>query len=159
MYIYIYIYIYIYVFIYLDVYIYIYIYIYVFIYLDVYMHLYNTFIHRSYAFSPTDNILYVEGYVCMYKDISIYSCIYRSISMYVSSVVDVLITHPNIMNDMIYVHLYMHIYINYNNIFIGAMLSRPTDNILYVEGYALDEFSAGHIGIEMRLYTCLSLCI
>lgn len=45
-----------------------------------------------------------------------------------ASVVDVLITHPNVMN--------------------GAMLYWPMDNVLYAEGFALDEFSAGRIGLQ-----------
>lgn len=40
-----------------------------------------------------------------------------------SSVVDTLVTHPNVMN--------------------GAMLSAPQPGMEYVEGYALDEFCAG----------------
>ena len=44
-----------------------------------------------------------------------------------ASVVDVLITHPNVMN--------------------GAMMYWPVDNILYVEGYALDEFTGKNINI------------
>lgn len=45
-----------------------------------------------------------------------------------SEVVDTLITHPNVMN--------------------GAMLYWPRDNVLYVEGYALDEFAAGTVGLR-----------
>ncbi|CAM9637765.1 unnamed protein product, partial [Ectocarpus sp. 13 AM-2016] len=45
----------------------------------------------------------------------------------VSSVVDTLVTHPNVMN--------------------GAMLSWPQTGIQYVEGYALDEFCAGRWGL------------
>ncbi|CAM9600977.1 unnamed protein product, partial [Ectocarpus sp. 6 AP-2014] len=45
----------------------------------------------------------------------------------VSSVVDTLVTHPNVMN--------------------GAMLSWPQAGIQYVEGYALDEFCAGRWGL------------
>jgi hypothetical protein len=44
-----------------------------------------------------------------------------------STVADVLITHPNVMN--------------------GAMLYWPVDNILYVEGYALDEFAEGRVAL------------
>ena len=44
-----------------------------------------------------------------------------------STVVDTLITHPNVMN--------------------AAMLYWPVDNILYVEGFALDEFAAGRLGL------------
>jgi len=42
-----------------------------------------------------------------------------------AAVSDVLITHPNVMN--------------------GAMLYWPIPNALYVEGYALDEFSANRL--------------
>jgi hypothetical protein len=45
-----------------------------------------------------------------------------------SSVVDVLITHPNVLN--------------------GAMMYWPMKNVLYVEGYALDEFAANRIHLE-----------
>jgi len=45
-----------------------------------------------------------------------------------ASVADVLITHPNVMN--------------------GAMLYWPVPNVLYVEGYALDEFAAGHLSLQ-----------
>lgn len=41
---------------------------------------------------------------------------------------DVLITHPNVMN--------------------GAMLYWPIPNVLYVEGYALDEFAANRVALE-----------
>ncbi|CAM9996398.1 unnamed protein product, partial [Hapterophycus canaliculatus] len=44
-----------------------------------------------------------------------------------SSVVDNLVTHPNVMN--------------------GAMLSWPQPGMQYVEGYALDEFCAGRWGL------------
>ncbi|CAM9274116.1 unnamed protein product, partial [Chrysoparadoxa australica] len=44
-----------------------------------------------------------------------------------SEVGDTVITHPNVMN--------------------GAMLYWPRDNVLYVEGYALDEFCAGRWGL------------
>ena len=44
-----------------------------------------------------------------------------------SSVVDNLVTHPNVMN--------------------GAMLSWPQPRMQYVEGYALDEFCAGRCGL------------
>lgn len=44
-----------------------------------------------------------------------------------SCVVDKLIVHPNIMN--------------------GAMMYWPIPNVLYVEGYALDEFSFGRMGL------------
>ena len=44
-----------------------------------------------------------------------------------ASVVDVLITHPNVMN--------------------GAMMYWPVENILYVEGYALDEFTGKKINL------------
>jgi hypothetical protein len=44
-----------------------------------------------------------------------------------SSCVDTLITHPNVLN--------------------GAMMYWPMSNALYVEGYALDEFAAGNIGL------------
>jgi len=44
-----------------------------------------------------------------------------------STVVDTLITHPNVMN--------------------AAMLYWPVENILYVEGFALDEFAAGRLGL------------
>lgn len=42
--------------------------------------------------------------------------------------VDTLVTHPNVMN--------------------GASLYWPQDNILYTEGYALDEFAAGRWGLR-----------
>lgn len=45
-----------------------------------------------------------------------------------SSCVDTLITHPNVLN--------------------GAMLYWPIENALYVEGYALDEFAHGSIGLS-----------
>mmetsp|Transcript_65200 Transcript_65200/g.180798 ORF Transcript_65200/g.180798 Transcript_65200/m.180798 type:complete len:334 (-) Transcript_65200:198-1199(-) len=45
----------------------------------------------------------------------------------IASVVDVLVTHPNVMN--------------------GAMMYWPEDNILYTEGYALDEWAAGRWGL------------
>lgn len=45
-----------------------------------------------------------------------------------ASVVDVLITHPNVLN--------------------GAMLYWPPPNALYVEGWALDEFGAGRLGLR-----------
>jgi hypothetical protein len=45
-----------------------------------------------------------------------------------SSVVDVLITHPNVMN--------------------GAMLYWPITNMLYLEGYALDSFASGKLGLR-----------
>jgi hypothetical protein len=45
-----------------------------------------------------------------------------------ASVVDTLITHPNVMN--------------------GASMYWPMDNTLYVEGYALDEFAAGKLGLK-----------
>jgi hypothetical protein len=45
-----------------------------------------------------------------------------------SQVADVLITHPNVMN--------------------GASLYWPVHNVLYVEGYALDEFATGRIGLR-----------
>lgn len=44
-----------------------------------------------------------------------------------SSCVDTLITHPNVLN--------------------GAMMYWPMENTLYVEGYALDEFAGGSIGL------------
>ena len=44
-----------------------------------------------------------------------------------SSIADTLITHPNVMN--------------------GAMLYWSIPNILYVEGYALDEFASGSVGL------------
>jgi hypothetical protein len=43
-----------------------------------------------------------------------------------STIVDVLITHPNVLN--------------------GAMMYWPMNNVMYVEGYALDEFAAGECG-------------
>lgn len=46
----------------------------------------------------------------------------------VAQVCDRLITHPNVLN--------------------GAQLYWPEDNISYVEGYALDQFAAGHWGLE-----------
>lgn len=52
-----------------------------------------------------------------------------------SSVVDNLVTHPNVMN--------------------GAMLSWPQPGMQYVEGYALDEFCAGRYDAE--LYHCTVL--
>ncbi len=44
-----------------------------------------------------------------------------------SSCVDTLVTHPNVLN--------------------GAMMYWPLENTLYVEGYALDEFAGGAIGL------------
>ena len=44
-----------------------------------------------------------------------------------ASVADTVITHPNVLN--------------------GAMLYWPVPNILYVEGYALDEFAAGCLAL------------
>ena len=44
-----------------------------------------------------------------------------------SSCVDTLITHPNVLN--------------------GAMMYWPMSNALYVEGYALDEFANGNIAL------------
>jgi hypothetical protein len=46
-----------------------------------------------------------------------------------ASVADVLVTHPNVMN--------------------GAMLYHPLANALYVEGWALDEFAAGSLGLQL----------
>ena len=45
-----------------------------------------------------------------------------------ASVVDVLVTHPNVMN--------------------GAMMYWPEDNILYTEGFALDEWASGRWGLS-----------
>jgi Protein of unknown function (DUF3326) len=45
-----------------------------------------------------------------------------------ASVADIVITHPNVMN--------------------GASLYWPSDNILYVEGFALDEFANQRIGLR-----------
>jgi hypothetical protein len=45
-----------------------------------------------------------------------------------ASVVDTLITHPNVMN--------------------GAMLYWPIRNVEYVEGYALDEFAKGSVALQ-----------
>ena len=45
-----------------------------------------------------------------------------------AAVVDVLVTHPNVLN--------------------GAMLYWPPPNALYVEGWALDEFAAGRLGLR-----------
>ena len=45
-----------------------------------------------------------------------------------AEVSDTLITHPNVLN--------------------GAMLYWPMDNVLYVEGHALDEFAAGRLALE-----------
>jgi Protein of unknown function (DUF3326) len=45
-----------------------------------------------------------------------------------STIVDTLITHPNVLN--------------------GAMMYWPMENVLYVEGYALDEFAAGRVGLQ-----------
>ena len=45
-----------------------------------------------------------------------------------ASVADTLVTHPNVMN--------------------GASLYWPQDNILYTEGYALDEFAGGRWGLR-----------
>ena len=46
----------------------------------------------------------------------------------IAQVADRLITHPNVMN--------------------GAQLYWPMDNSLYVEGYGLDQFAAGHWGLQ-----------
>ncbi len=46
----------------------------------------------------------------------------------ISSICDRLITHPNVLN--------------------GAQLYWPLDNTLYVEGYGLDQFAAGHWGLR-----------
>lgn len=46
----------------------------------------------------------------------------------IAQVADRLITHPNVMN--------------------GAQLYWPMDNSLYVEGYGLDQFAAGHWGLN-----------
>eukprot|EP01031_Cornospumella_fuschlensis_P049070 gene49070-60067_t len=46
----------------------------------------------------------------------------------IAGVADVLLTHPNVMN--------------------GAMLYWPIPNVLYVEGYALDEFAANRLALE-----------
>jgi len=46
----------------------------------------------------------------------------------IASVVDTLITHPNVMN--------------------GAQMYWPQENILYVEGYALDEVAKGNWGLQ-----------
>ena len=46
----------------------------------------------------------------------------------ISQVCDTLITHPNVLN--------------------GAQLYWPLPNTLYVEGYALDQFAAGHWGLS-----------
>ncbi len=45
-----------------------------------------------------------------------------------AAVVDTLVTHPNVMN--------------------GASLYWPQDNILYTEGFALDEFAGGRWGLR-----------
>jgi hypothetical protein len=45
-----------------------------------------------------------------------------------AGLVDRLITHPNVLN--------------------GAQLYWPMDNVLYVEGYALDQFAAGHWALD-----------
>lgn len=45
-----------------------------------------------------------------------------------STIADVLITHPNVIN--------------------GASMYWPMKNVLYVEGYALDEFAAGRVGLR-----------
>ena len=47
--------------------------------------------------------------------------------MHVNAVVDTLVTHPNVMN--------------------GASLYWPEENIMYVEGSALDQFAAGALGL------------
>lgn len=46
----------------------------------------------------------------------------------IATVADCLITHPNVMN--------------------GAQLYWPLPNVLYVEGYALDQFAAGHWALQ-----------
>ncbi|CAM9900466.1 unnamed protein product [Phaeothamnion confervicola] len=50
-----------------------------------------------------------------------------SVAKALASVVDTLVTHPNVMN--------------------GASLYAPESNMLYVEGYALDEFCSGRWGL------------
>lgn len=50
------------------------------------------------------------------------------VAQVLGSVVDTLVTHPNVMN--------------------GAALYWPTDNILYVEGFALDLFCRGKLGLQ-----------
>lgn len=49
----------------------------------------------------------------------------------IASVVDTLITHPNVVN--------------------GAMLYWPIENLLYVEGYSLDEFARGTLALRPTL--------
>jgi len=51
-----------------------------------------------------------------------------------ASVVDTLVTHPNVLN--------------------GAMLYWPMPNVLYVEGYALDEFAAGRVALRPQVSGC-----
>ena len=51
-----------------------------------------------------------------------------------ASVVDTLVTHPNVLN--------------------GAMLYWPMPNVLYVEGYALDEFAAGRVALRPQTSGC-----
>lgn len=46
----------------------------------------------------------------------------------IAQVADCLITHPNVLN--------------------GAQMYWPMDNVLYVEGYGLDQFAAGHWGLN-----------
>ncbi|NJR68805.1 MAG: DUF3326 domain-containing protein [Synechococcales cyanobacterium CRU_2_2] len=53
--------------------------------------------------------------------------------------VDGLITHPNVLN--------------------GAQLYWPRDNILYVEGYALDQFAAGHWALRPVRRNCIGLVL
>lgn len=56
-----------------------------------------------------------------------------------AAVVDVLITHPNVMN--------------------GAQLYWPLENGYYVEGYGLDQFAAGHWGLRPRHRNRLALVL
>ena len=51
-----------------------------------------------------------------------------------ASVVDTLVTNPNVMN--------------------GASLYWPHDNIQYVEGFALDQFAAGKLGLSPITFGC-----
>jgi hypothetical protein len=56
-----------------------------------------------------------------------------------AAVVDTLVTHPNVLN--------------------GAMLYWPPPNALYVEGYALDEFAAGRLGLRPVRHNRIGLVI
>jgi hypothetical protein len=77
----------------------------------------------------------------------------------IASVVDTLITHPNVVNGaMLYwcdcdckTCYTIHYTLHYTLIFEHFGLSRPIENLLYVEGYSLDEFARGTLALRPTL--------